>query len=179
MVTQSLSDAGRISPDTLSTHMSSSDYVSSSVGYVFTMPDYPDTICTIISSSFSTEIYGEIFEARVPTYNATIPIIPAESLVSAVSDFIPRRNFYVSSSFADDTTQDVSTFIARSSDYTGLTASISTLDTIELGTTSNVEPDEPPFPDAPPVGPYDMNRFRKTYTHVRVRPRIRKYSSSP
>ncbi len=179
MVTQSLTDASRISPDTLSTHVSSSDYVSTSVGFVFDMPDYPESICYIVSSSFSTEAYGEIFEAQPPTYNATVPIVPAEALVSAVSDFVPRRNYYVSSSFADDSTVDVSTFIARSSDYTGLTASISSLDTIELATTSNVEPDEPPFPDPPPVGPYDMNRFRKTYTHVRVRPRIRKYSSSP
>lgn len=179
MVTQSLSDKYRISPDTLSAHMSSSDYVSSSIGYVFSTTDYPEDVCTIISSSFSTEIYGETFEAVSPVYNATTPIIPSEMLVAAVGQFVPRRNFYVSSSFADDSTQDVSTFIARSSDYTGLTASISTLDTIELGTTSNVEPDEPPFPDPPPVGPYDMNRFRKTYTHVRVRPRIRKYSSSP
>lgn len=179
MVTQSLNDGYRISPETLSAHMSSSDYVSASVGYVFSTTDYPESICTIISSSFSTEIYGEIFEARSPEYNATTPLVPSDMLIASVGAFVPRRNYYVSSSFADDSTQDVSTFIARSSDYTGLTASISTLDTIELGTTSNVEPDEPPFPDPPPVGPYDMNRFRKTYTHVRVRPRIRKYSSSP
>lgn len=179
MVTQSLSDKYRISPDTLSAHMSSTDYVSSSIGYIFSTTDYPEDVCTIISSSFPTEIYGETFEAASPVYNATTPIIPSEMLVAAAGQFVPRRNFYVSSSFADDSTQDVSTFIARSSDYTGLTASISTLDTIEIGTLSNVEPDEPPFPDPPPVGPYDMNRFRKTYTHVRVRPRIRKYSSSP
>ncbi len=179
MVSQSLSDASRISPDNMSFHMSSSDYVSSSIGFDFSMPDYPESVCYIVSSSYPTEFYGEVFEARPPEYNATTPLIPSEMLIADVGAFIPRRNYYVSSSFDDDSTEDVSTFVARSSDYTGLTASISSLDTIELATTSNVEPDEPPFPDPPPVGPYDMNRFRKTYTHVRVRPRIRKYSSSP
>lgn len=178
IATSSLTDAFRISPDSWST-LSSSLYVSSSVGFVMDMPDYPEDVCTIISSSYPAEICGDVFEAMPPVYEAVVPIVPSQILISAAGEFVPRRNFYVSSSFSDDSTLDVTTFIARSSDYTGLTASISTLDTIEIGTLSNVEPDEPPFPDAPPVGPYDMNRYRKTYTHVRVRPRIRKYSSSP
>lgn len=177
MLTGTLTDQLRISSDTLSSHVSSSDYTSSSVGYVYDMPDYPESEAYIVSSSYPTEIYGEIFEAVMPVYNATVATSPATVLMAG--SFVPRRNFYVSSSFSDDSNIDVSTFIAASSDYTGLTASISILDTIELGTTANVEPDEPPFPDPPPVGPIDLNRFRKTYTHVRVRPKIRKYSSSP
>lgn len=177
LMTGSVSHEMRMSYDNLASHMTSSAHLSSSMGYVYGTVDYPLESTFFVTSSFSTQVFGEIFVPRNTVYDATTFTSPQDVLLAG--QFVPRRNYYVSSSFSDDTTQDISTFEAKAPSFTALSASISTLDTITLDTTSNVEPDEPPFPDPPPVGEYDMNRFRKTYTHVRVRPRIRKYSSSP
>jgi hypothetical protein len=178
IMTSSYNSGDRISPDTWSSHVTSPAYISSACGFEWGGNDYPQSEVFFLTSSYATEIFGDQFEVGTFYYDVS-PVILSPHDVLISDTFVPRRNYYVSSSTSEDSTVDVDTFIAKSADYTGLTASISTLDTIELGTLSNVEPDEPPFPDPPPVGPYDMNRFRKTYTNVRVRPRIRKYSSSP
>jgi hypothetical protein len=165
-----------ISPNIVPFYTSQSIYVQSSVGFAYDTFDYDETVISIISSSYPTEIYGDIFEAVMPEYVA----LPAVSISSILQphDFVPRRNYYTSSSFSDDI-NDVTSFEAVSADYMAMPASISTLETIEALTTENVDPEAPPFPDPPSTGLYDLNRFRKTYTNVRVRPRVRKYSTVP
>lgn len=149
-------------------------YASGTVGFPFTHVDYT---LFIVSSSF--HFRGTTFDAVSSDYDIEPVTISGSAMVKSFGSFVAGRTIYTSMSRNDDMNQMTSFFRAVSSDYIGLTASLDTRETIDLGTTSNIDADQPEFPDPPPVGTVDINRFRKTYTHVRVRPRVRKYSTSP
>lgn len=149
------------------------NYYSSSIGFVY--DQYDHTIGTI---SLNGSFMGSSFEAVISDYEIQNETISGSITLSSEASFVVRRETYVSRSYIEDFNQNTSTFIATSPDYMGSIASIDTRETITIGTTAIIEPSEPEYPSPPPVGNVDLNRFRKTYTHVRVKPRIRKYSTN-
>lgn len=149
-------------------------YQSASIGFFYDMPDYD---MLVVSSSYSFR--GTFFEAVVPDYEIDDETISGSIDIYSISSFVVSKTSFSSMSRNDDMNAMTSQFIAMSSDYVALTASYDPRETFVLGTTADVDAHDPEFPNPPPVGNHDLNRFRKVYTHVRVRPRIRKFSSSP
>lgn len=152
--------------------LTSSLYENAKIGFMYDQPDY---IMYEVSSSYYHD--STPFNATVPDYVFSGLTISGTTQIGNIEGFVPARVNYATMSNDIDHNSMISTFSAVSADYIMMTASIDIRETIVLNTQANVEPDQPDFPPAPSVGSIDLNRYRKTYTHVRVRPRIRKYST--
>jgi len=173
-VRSTVSESFRFSPDTVTQDMTSVQHLASRYTFRYDSFDYGDGFICELTGSTTTEILAMKFDHDMPTL---VMATPVSASIMLSGTFTPRRTTresYVADSLNDLIVQD--TFDMP--DYRGLIASPSTLDVVDVVTTSNVDPLPPLIPAPPPEGPHDLNRFRKSYTHIRVNPRIRKYNKN-